>query len=53
MVEKLTKLRNTLSLVETKGESTKIMAECLRFTEQLIADEQAQAVAPVQPVEEA
>lgn len=53
MVEKLTKLRNTLSLIETKGENTKIMAECLRFTEQLIAEEQAHAVAPVEPVEEA
>lgn len=53
MVEKLTKLRNTLSLIETKGENTKIMAECLRFTEQLITEEQAKAVAPVEPVKEA
>lgn len=47
-VEKLTKLRNTLSLIETKGENTKIMAECLRFTEQMIAEAQAQAIAPVE-----
>lgn len=53
MVEKLTKLRNTLSLIETKGENTKIMAECLRFTEQLIAEEQAHAVAPAKTSEEA
>lgn len=53
MVEKLTKLRNTLSLIETKGENTKIMAECLRFTEQLIAEEQAHAVAPAEPSKEA
>lgn len=38
MVEKLTKLRNTLMVIETKGESTKIMADCLRFTEQLIKE---------------
>ena len=39
MDENLTKLYNTLSLVETKGESTKIMCECLRFLEQMIKDE--------------
>ena len=38
MVTELNKLYNTLSLVETKGESTKIMADCLRFIEQMIAD---------------
>ena len=32
--EELMKLYNTLSLVETKGESTKIMAQCLQFIEQ-------------------
>ena len=36
MVENLEKLYNTLLLVETKGASTKIMGECLKFTEQLI-----------------
>lgn len=34
-------LRNTLSLVETKGESTKVMADCLRFVDRMIAEEQA------------
>ena len=53
MVEKLTKLRNTLSLIETKGENTKIMAECLRFTEQLIAEEKNPTIAPVELTEEA
>ena len=52
MVEKLTKLHNTLLLVETKGENTKIMAECLRFLEQTIAEEKQQQVAPVEPVTE-
>lgn len=36
MGENLQKLYNTLLMIETKGESTKIMSECLRFTEQLI-----------------
>lgn len=30
----LLKLYNTLSMIETKGESTKIMAQCLQFIEQ-------------------
>lgn len=36
MENELKKLYNTLLLIETKGESTKIMAECIKFTEQLI-----------------
>lgn len=36
MKENLQKLYNTLVLIETKGENTKIMADCLRYTEQLI-----------------
>lgn len=31
----LLKLYNTLLTIETRGESTKIMADCLRFIEQL------------------
>ena len=38
MVEKLTKLHNTLSVIETKGENTKIMADCLRYIERMIVD---------------
>ena len=38
MKENLQKLYNTLVLVETKGESTKIMADCLRFTEKMIRE---------------
>lgn len=43
MKENLQKLYNTLALIETKGENTKIMADCLRFTEKMIceADEAA------------
>lgn len=35
MKEKLIKLYNTLMLIETKGESTKLMAQCLNYTLQL------------------
>ena len=40
MVNKLTKLYNTLMLVETKGENTKIMAQCLQYLEQMVNEEQ-------------
>ena len=40
MVNELRKLYNTLLLIETRGENTKIMAQCLQFTEQLIVNEQ-------------
>ena len=36
MSDELIKLYNTLKLVETKGDSTVTMADCLRFLEQLI-----------------
>ena len=36
MVNELTKLYNTLMLIETKGESTKLMGQCLNFTQGLI-----------------
>lgn len=35
MSENLIKLYNTLSLIETKGESTKYMAQCMAFVEQM------------------
>ena len=43
MKENFQKLYNTLALIETKGENTKIMADCLRFMEKMIreADEAA------------
>ena len=37
MSEELTKLYNTMMLVETKGESTKIMGNCLQYLDNLIA----------------
>lgn len=36
MKEKLQTLYNTLLLIETKGESTKIMADCIRYVEKMI-----------------
>lgn len=36
MTDDLVKLYNTLKLVETRGDSTVTMADCLRFLEQLI-----------------
>ena len=38
MEEKLTQLYSTLTLIETKGESSKVMADCLRFLEQVIKE---------------
>ena len=39
MTEKLSKLYNTLMLIDTKGENTKIMAQCLQFVESMIIEE--------------
>ena len=38
MEDKLTKLYNTMLLVETKGASTKTMATCLAYLEMLIQE---------------
>lgn len=40
--ENLQKLYNTLLLIETKGESTKTMADCLRYTEKMIQQADAE-----------
>jgi hypothetical protein len=42
MGDKLTKLYNTLALIETKGENTKTMAICLNYVQQLIAEANAE-----------
>lgn len=36
MLEDLIKLRNTLMQIETKGEGTKLMSNCLFFVEDMI-----------------
>jgi hypothetical protein len=52
MVEKLTKLYNTLALIETKGENTKLMAQCLNYTAALINECSAQVKAAAEKVGE-
>lgn len=53
MLNELTKLLNTLATVETKGVSTKTMADCLRFLEQLIEAEQNKPeTVPEEPIAE-
>ena len=44
MIEKLSKLYNTLLLIETKGESTKVMAQCMSYIEHMIAEERNKSV---------
>ena len=48
MENNLKKLYNTMLLIETKGENTKIMAECIKFLEQLIAEEARKSSAPAE-----
>lgn len=48
MENNLKKLYNTMLLIETKGENTKIMAECIKFLEQLITEEAQKKVAPAE-----
>ena len=47
MENELMKLYNTLMLIETKGESTKLMAQCLNFVQalrnQVVAEKTASA----------
>lgn len=38
MKDKLIKLNNTMRMIETKGESTKIMALCMQFVEDMIRE---------------
>lgn len=48
MENNLKKLYNTMLLIETKGENTKIMAECIKFLEQLIIEEDKRSSAPAE-----
>lgn len=50
MVEKLTRLYNTLMIIETKGENTKLMAQCLNYVSGLINEASQQVVIPADPV---
>jgi hypothetical protein len=53
MTEKLVKLYNTLATIETKGEHTKTMADCLRFVERMAVEaKQQETEAQKEPVSE-
>ena len=41
MNEKLVMLKNTLSMISTKGNDTIIMADCLRFLDGIIEESKA------------
>lgn len=43
IINDLAKLYNTLMLINTKGEDTKHMSNCLQYLEGMIAREQAKA----------
>lgn len=49
MVNKLTALYNTLAQIETKGENTIVMGDCLKYLKQIIEEEQAKPVAEDKP----
>lgn len=53
MKEDLVKLYNTLKLINTKGDDTKIMAKCLDFMEEMIkkADQPKPEIPEVIPAE--
>ena len=38
LAEDLIKLKNTLMLIEVRGENVKVMSNCLYFIDQMIAD---------------
>lgn len=52
MEEKLTRLYNTMMCIETKGESTKLMAQCLNYVQALVAEARLPEKIP-EPVSEA
>lgn len=35
-IEKLTRLRNTLDLIEVRGENVKVLASCMGFIEEMV-----------------
>ena len=45
MKNKFMVIHNILSMIETKGEQTLIMADCLRFVEQCIKECEEQEIA--------
>lgn len=53
MEQKLRNLYNAMLTIETKGSSTIQMAECLRYTEQLIAEANAEEMRRQEKTEDA
>ena len=51
MIENLVRLKNTLMNVETKGNSTVIMADCIRFIDQMVAEYSAEKNVPAETAE--
>ena len=51
MVDNLVRLKNTLMNVETKGNSTVIMADCIRFIDQMVAEYSAEKNVPAETAE--
>ena len=44
MLDDLQKLYNTLLLIETRGESTKIMGSCISYIEEMIKNATTQSI---------
>lgn len=44
MEKELQKLYNTMLLIETRGANTKLMGDCLKFTEQLIEHAKSEGI---------
>lgn len=51
MEQKIKTLYDALLTIETKGVNTLTMANCIRYTEQLMAEARAEANRATQPVE--
>lgn len=51
MLEDLLKVRNTLNLIETKGQSTIVIAETMNYLDQMIMKARIMADTKAQPVE--
>lgn len=52
MEQKLRVLYNTLALIETKGDSTKLMAQCLIYVDNLAKEAQANDAKQAEKVSE-
>ena len=52
MVQNLVRLKNTLMNVETKGANTLIMADCIRFIDQMVETYSAEKNASAETSEE-